>query len=161
MDTEGNIALSSRENYDLELCEQVDFWSDKNKNKFYNLVKKECQAACSHEQPCVDYHYEVKRVFVFANSSSEDRFLRVRVKFDDSIPVPRYIATPKWTPFDLFYEVGSLISLWYGYAILGVVDDITQKITSLLHKVFFFCLLIASSFCDMGYAVLQKLSLIH
>lgn len=155
INSNGTIVITSRQNYDLRLCPQQF-------SQFQTELEK-CKTLCDRKQPCTDYHYEVKKVFSFSERYSNDIYLRVRVKFDDSCPVPRYIATPKWTRFDLFslYEVGSLISLWNGYAILGVVDSLSQKMTSFLHNFFLFFLIKATNFSDAGYALLQRLSFFH
>lgn len=76
---------------------------------------KTCLESCAPS--CVDYQYNVRKIESI--SKRNDSLARVRIRFEKHGFAVKYLFKPKKKLFDLFYECGSLLTLWFG---LSVVD---------------------------------------
>lgn len=66
----------------------------------------------------VEHSADVQRIVPFVNCT--DSMTRVRLRFDDGFVV-KFVSQPKMMHFDLFYEAGGIVSLWFGLTILDGV----------------------------------------
>lgn len=112
----GNQGIVERlkriENWDY--CDQEEFRLGE------DLIKtgliKDCMRSC--KPSCTDYQYKVRSHPV--KQKNPDNIVRIRLRFDDGF-VLKFVSMPKMTSFDFFYEVGGIVSLWFGWDIVGLI----------------------------------------
>lgn len=70
---------------------------------------------------CIVHDFDIKFMWV---SDDMDKFNRsfLTIEMDKNTPVIVYQTMPKMTLFYLFYEFGSIISLWFGFSMNSLFE---------------------------------------
>lgn len=144
IDEFGKLAFVYNEKV-FELCNQSQ-WSLR--TQLSANASRYCQQEC--KRPCRDYQYNVrlhvKKVF--------DTIARIRFRFDTGFVVV-FTSLPKMSAFDLLYEVGGLVSLWFGYSLINSIYSLINLSYSLINLILKngMCLRLS---CNLVTVVLQK-----
>lgn len=118
-----NSKTFSQLNKKLDFCLQViqpEKWFEI-KNDFYNQCRRQCKMSC------VEYHYDVKSKNLLQNSKflkNATNLAMVNVNFAKKELTVVYVSKAKMTFFDLFYETGSLMSLWFGFSFFSLFTQL-------------------------------------
>lgn len=76
--------------------------------------RKRCIEMC--KQSCRDFLYKARTIRGKVSESNP----QIRLRFDSGLAI-KYVSTPKMTPFDLFYEVGGLLCLWFPFSLIDFI----------------------------------------
>lgn len=88
-----------------------------NRLKVIDEFAKVCASSCA--PPCTDFKYSIK--YFFRSLKRSSGIVQIKFVFDNNGFVVKYVSEPRMTLFDLFYEVGGFISLWFGFTLLDVL----------------------------------------
>lgn len=125
IETSGRLELTSQQDADFKLCSEYSYLaslkSAEEVAKYRSLkasITTNCLQNC--RSPCTTYYYDISKID-YPRGSVNGSLAQIRVWFDERRFIARYIAQPKMSLFDLFYECGGLMSLWFGLAIIDIV----------------------------------------
>lgn len=76
--------------------------------------KKICSQNCG--VACTERHYSINSYNKQLNPDIGQNLSFVEISFDNNDFIIEYVAKPKMIAFVVFYEIGGLISLWFGFS---------------------------------------------
>lgn len=102
--------ISEVEYKNEKLCDSCNFanYSDIRRELFHN-----CRKQCP--DPCLDYQYE------FWSREEKTKLIEINIVLDNRAPMIAFVSQPKMSFFDLFYECGGTVALWFDFSIICTV----------------------------------------